>query len=137
MSLVYVKIDWNATEFVDEVRAGVKEIMKYGANMTSEDASRNLERMSPGSTGILASQIEIKVFEEETDDIKYVVEAQGTGNYAITTKKDGSIRRRYYASFVDLGTSKMPGNAFLRKALKRNKFRMRAKLRQMFGELRS
>jgi HK97 gp10 family phage protein len=134
MSLVQTTIKWDATAYLKEVRRALNEIVEYGAKMTEEDAKKNLERMAPNSTGKLASQIDIK--KSKFKDGGWVVEAQGAGNYDVVTSKSGKIRRRYYASFVELGTSKMQGLGYLRKALRRNKYRMRAKIRQQFGEVR-
>lgn len=125
------------------MRQAINEVVEAGAESTAEDAKRNLERnasnealrsqlgrkhVAAKSTGTLASQIEVKA--SKFGDGGYIVEAQGAGNYDIEVSKTGKVRRRYYASFVELGTSKMEGLGYLRKALRRNKFRMRALLRR-------
>ena len=149
MSLVFVKLDWNAKPWTDEVRKIVEGIMKDGAEWTAEMAKRNLERMAPDSTGTLASQIDIRT--SPYKDGGYLVEAQGSGNYTTVQRKTPvyrwnpgrktkhivTTRSRFYASFVELGTSKMEGLAYLRKALRRNRYRMRAQLRSAIGELRN
>ena len=116
-------IQWDDRAFMREVQMALNEVVKDGAERTEEDAKRNLERAAPDSTGTLASQIDVKA--SQYKDGGYLVEAQGRGNYT-----------KFYASFVELGTSKMEGLRYLRNALRRNKFRMRAMLRQKFGEVR-
>lgn len=137
------EIKWDDKAYIALVRSELEKIVEYGANMTEEDAKRNLERMAPDSTGKLASQI--KVSKSKFHNGGFVVEAQGSGNYDIirlknpVKKKRGgyrTTRSRYYASFVELGTSKMQGLGYLRKALRRNKYRMRALIRKTFGEVR-
>jgi hypothetical protein len=105
-----------------------------------------LERWAPGSTGTLASQIEVK--KSKFEDGGWLVEAQGTGNYDIVQRKTPVLRlnpnkksyhllktrNRYYASFVELGTRKMEGLGYLRKALKRNRYRMRKLLKRVLVE---
>jgi len=51
------------------------------------------------------------------------------------TKHVVYTRSRYYASFVELGTSKMAGLAYLRKALRRNRYRMRRLFEKALGEI--
>jgi len=123
MSLANVTINWDARAYTREVEAALNEVVREGALRTEEDAKRNLERMAPDSTGTLASQIAVKASQYKNGG--WLVEAQGHGNYT-----------KFYASFVELGTSKMEGLRYLRNALRRNKFRMRAMLRQKFGEVR-
>lgn len=126
-----VKIDWNAKPYVNEVRAAMERVAEIGAKATAEDASRRLEshfkrkvRFSEEthSTGELASQIEVKA--SQFKDGGWVVVAQGPGNYD-----------RYYASFVELGTSKMEAIPYLRPALRRNKYRMRRLTERELGAI--
>jgi hypothetical protein len=117
VSLATVKIDWDARPYTAMVRRALDEVVREGALQTEEDAKRNLERMAPDSSGTLASEIDIRA--SEYKDGGWLVEAQGRGNY-----------KKFYASFVELGTSKMEGLAYLRKALRRNRYRMRALLKR-------
>ena len=133
MSNVQATIKWDARPYVDQVRKIIEDVIEEGAKATAEDAKRILERAAPDSTGTLASQIDVKASKYKEGG--YIVEAQGPGNYNIITTPGGKVRRRYYASFVELGTSKMEGLGYLRKSLRRNKFRMRALIRRYVGEL--
>jgi hypothetical protein len=116
MALVQATIEWDARPYINEVREVLTEVVKDTAEYVEERAARNLERLSPGSTGHLASQVSIYKSE---DGEGYIVEAQAGGSY-----------QRYYASFVDLGTYKMPGNGFLRKALRSGKYFAKAQVKK-------
>jgi hypothetical protein len=117
MSLTQATINWNAKEYVGQVRQALEEIIEDGAKQTAEDAKRNLERAAPDSTGKLASEIDIRA--SQFKDGGWLVEAQGPGNYG-----------RFYASFVELGSVNNEPVGYLRRALRRNLYRMRAKLRK-------
>lgn len=126
MALSDVKIDWQDKAYLAMVERATEQIIKEGAERVAEEAARNLERMAPDSTGTLASQIEVKASKFAKGG--YVVIAQGTGNYNVETTKKGTPRPRWYASFVELGTRKMAGLGYLRKALRRNRYWMRREL---------
>ena len=115
MSLTQATINWNAKEYIGQVRQALEEIIEDGAKQTAEDAKRNLERAAPDSTGKLASEIDVRA--SQFKDGGWLVEAQGPGNYD-----------RFYASFVELGSVNNEPVGYLRRALRRNRYRMRAKL---------
>ena len=115
MALTQATINWNAKEYIGHVRQALDEIIEDGAQQTAEDAKRNLERAAPDSTGKLASEIDVRA--SQFKDGGWLVEAQGPGNYD-----------RYYASFVELGSVNNEPVGYLRRALRRNRYRMRAKL---------
>ena len=115
MALTQATINWNAKEYIGQVRQALEEIIEDGAKQTAEDAKRNLERAAPDSTGKLASEIDVRA--SQFKDGGWLVEAQGPGNYD-----------RFYASFVELGSVNNEPVGYLRRALRRNRYRMRAKL---------
>lgn len=147
MAFTQIKIDWDAKPYINQARAALNEVVKEVAEATAEDAKRNLERWAPYSTGTLASQIDVRA--SKFEDGGWIVEAQGTGNYAVVNRKTPiqkwnpgrktkhwvTTRNRYYASFVELGTSKMEGLAYLRKALRRNRYRMRKLFERAIGAI--
>ena len=113
------------------MKGATEDIVKECAERVSEDAKRNLERLAPDGTGLLASQIEVKASKFKGGG--YVVIAQGAGNYSFVKAKNGTMRPRWYAIFAELGTARMRGAGhaglgYLRKALRKNKGWMRREL---------
>lgn len=123
MSLKDIKIDWDDKKFVNAIKKATAETAKDGAEYVAELAKRNLERKAPGSTGTLASQIEVKA--SKFEDGGWIVEAQGKNNYDTIITGKGTLLHRWYAIFVELGTSKMEAIPYLRPALRRGKYYMR------------
>lgn len=129
MALTQITMKWDARPYIEEVRRALNEVVKEGAQATAEDAKKILERHvkkkiffseETKSTGNLASEIDIRA--SQFKDGGWIVEAQGRGNYT-----------KFYASFVELGTSKMAAIPYLRPALRRNRYRMRRLFEQKLG----
>ncbi|HBA86028.1 MAG TPA: hypothetical protein DCZ95_18235 [Verrucomicrobia bacterium] len=140
MSLAQIKIDWDARPFTAEVRRGMEEIVQKTAAYVEEEAKKNLERSAPDSTGTLASEIDIMT--SKYKDGGYLVTAQANRARDVSPETVSSYDELKwksgdpYASFVELGTKNMQGLSYMRKALRRGKYKARALMKQMFGELR-
>ena len=129
MARAIVRVEWNPKLYLARVKFVMDKVIKEVAYQVAEDAKRNLERHTKRkifyseetkSTGTLASQIDVKISRFKNGG--YLVKAQGTGNY-----------QKYYASFVELGTSKMAPIPYMRPAIKRNRYRMKKKLKNELG----
>ena len=106
-----VKIQWNAEKFIKQVGVAADNKLKEVAESIANDA----RALCPVDTGSLRDSIEVR--ESKFKEGGYIVGAQLSGNYD-----------RFYASFVELGTSKnikRRAQPFLRPALKKNISRMK------------
>ena len=100
--------EWNDTKLLNKVDDLIEESARSGAVKVAQ-AARSL---APWATGVLATSIEVK--HSEFKDGGYIVIAQGPKNYD-----------RFYATFVELGTSDTGKQPFLRPALHQSKAIMR------------
>jgi len=95
-----VLIVWNDKEVLRVVDRELKEATKEGAEIVAASAQRRV----PVKTGDLKRSIKVK--ESKFEDGGHIVGAQFKGDY-----------KKYYASFVELGTFKDRAQPFLRPAL--------------------
>ena len=99
-----VFLEWNDKGWIDYVRQAVEEASKEGAEIVAKEARRRVKKR----TGKLHDEIDVRV--SPYKDGGWSVFAQGPGNYT-----------RFYAAFVELGTSDTVAQPFLRPALNANK----------------
>jgi len=107
----------NVNEVIAAINHPLDEVCRKGADDIMNDAKNILMSLAEKPTGKLASEIEIKKSRFEGGG--YLIVAQGPGNYS-----------KYYASFVEFGTSLMTMRKlpefkgyipYMRTALKRNR----------------
>jgi HK97 gp10 family phage protein len=115
-----VRFEWDDIKYLKAFEQAVDKVLEKGAKGVVDDARKIITSKAKHPTGTLARQIEFKV--SQFKDGGYIVEAQGPGNY-----------QKYYAIFVELGTSKMKAIPYLRPAIKRAKFRMRKLMENEIG----
>ena len=102
-----VDLKWYDKELIKKVNTIADSVAKKGADLVLKDA----KRFVPIKSGTLKSEIELKRGKFKDGD--YFVQAQGPGNY-----------KKFYATFVELGTHNTKKKPFLRPALNRNKSRI-------------
>ena len=110
--------DWNPKGYL----AAVDREMGRLENSTAEDILRDAITLVPVDEGTLKKEIELKKSKFERGG--WIVVAQGPGNYD-----------KFYASFIELGihkTRNMPAQPYLRPALKANKGKFLAAIKNSF-----
>ena len=118
-------LEWDAADLYKRVDAAVQAASREGAILVAKEARQR----APWRTGELATSIEIK--RSKFEDGGYSVIAQGPGNYRMVKRKTPVLKNvgkknqhlsttlsRFYAIFVELGTSDTAAQPFLRPALK-------------------
>jgi len=121
-------LEWDAADLYNRVDAAVQVASREGAILVAKEARQR----APWRTGELATSIEIK--RSKFKDGGYSVIAQGPGNYRMIARKTPVLKNvgkknqhlsttlsRFYAIFVELGTSDTAAQPFLRPALNANK----------------
>ena len=109
-------IEWNDKEWIKLVQQATDDACEEGAKMVLKDA----KRLVPKKTGELSSRIKIR--DAPYEDGGWSVFAQGPGDYD-----------RFYAIFVELGTSDTKAQPFLRPALNKNKRKILKNFRDKIG----
>lgn len=95
---------WKSQKLIDDIRNAAEVATRKGAEMVAKEA----RTLCPWDTGALATSIEMK--KSKFRDGGWIVVAQAPGNY-----------HRFYATFVELGTSEIKKQPYLRPALRKNK----------------
>lgn len=98
-----MKVVWNDDKVLRDIDRKTDRVEKRLAQMVK----RTAQALTPVRTGTLRSEIKIRV--SRFEDGGYMVQPQGPGNYS-----------RYYASFVELGTSDTAAQPYLRPSFKKH-----------------
>ena len=109
-------LEWNDKEWIELVQQATDEACEEGAEMVLKDA----RKLVPKRTKKLHDEIDIR--KAPYEDGGWSVLAQGPGNYD-----------RFYAIFVELGTSDTRAQPFLRPALNKNKRKILKNFRDKIG----
>ena len=109
-------IEWNDKEWIKLVQQATDDACEEGAKMVLKDARRLVRKR----TKKLHDEIDVR--KAPYEDGGWSVFAQGPGNYD-----------RFYAIFVELGTSDTKAQPFLRPALNKNKRKILKNFRDKIG----
>ena len=98
-----VKVEWNSKPVIDAIDKNVAKTEKRIAQVVRRTAMALVPKIS----GTLRSEIKINASKFKGGG--YYVQPQGPRNYT-----------RYYASFVEFGTSRAGSQPYMRPAIKKN-----------------
>ena len=98
-----VKVEWNSKPVINAIDKNVAKTEKRIAQMVRRTAMA----LTPKRSGTLRSEIKVSVSKFKGGG--YYVQPQGPRNYT-----------RYYASFVEFGTSHTGAQPYMRPAIKKN-----------------
>ena len=106
-------VEWFSKKLIRNIRDIIDDISEQGAEWVAADARRlvPVSKKPDGEIDHLKTRLDVR--KSKFKDGGYSVYAQGPNNYD-----------KFYAIFVELGTSKMTARPFLRPALRRNKRRI-------------